>query len=129
LKSERDYRKFLNDAGGLDVRLLPRGVYTALVNEYRNRASVIDEVFEQLYLTWDLQQEMAGGAGDDGPARKSAAAQTILDGLDDNDWWRVISAFEKALIRDFIDNAPDWSANLDPVYDEQELHGWRKLQP
>ncbi len=122
---QRDYRKFLTAEGQLNVRYLPRQVYTAIVKEYRTRDTVIDEVFEQLYLAWDLedqlQQQKERGAEPD----RAAAAQAVLDSLEDTDWWRVNAAFEKALIRDFAAVAECWADLLDPVYDDQEARGWR----
>lgn len=121
---QRDYRKFLNADGRLDTRLLPRKVYTQLVTEYRQHEAVIDEVFEALYFTFDLDHELerltrAGQAAD-----KALAAQRVLDKMDDDDWWQVTSAFERALQRDFAGQAERWSELLDPIYDELEVKGW-----
>lgn len=129
MSGARDYRRFLNGAGELNVRLLPRDVYSKLVTAYRNRSDVIDEVFGAFYLGWDLRQELAAQTSGGAEIDKSIAAQAVLDSLDDGDWWRVMAAFEQALIRDFIAVASDWSELLDPIYDDQEIHGWRDLQP
>lgn len=124
----RDYSKFLRDDGRLNVRYLPRQVYTTIVREYRTRDTVIDEVFEQLYLSWDLEQELKAQRAKGEAVDKAAAAQKVLDGLDDQDWWRLTTAFEKTLIRDFQHVGDAWAELLDPVYDDQEAHGWRDLQ-
>lgn len=125
---KRDYSKFLHDDGRLNTRYLPRDVYTALVKEYRSRDAVIDEVFERLYLSWDLEEELKAQRNRGEEPDRARAAEVVLESLEDTDWWRVTSAFEKALIRDFRNVADNWSEQLDRVYDDQEAHGWRDLQ-
>ena len=122
------YEKFLKEDGSLNVRLLPRPVYTKLVSDYRTRDEAIDEVFDKLYLTWDLEQRLEAMKRAGTPGDKAAAAQMVIDALDDGDWWRVMSAFEKAMARDFSDLVGAWSEDLDPVYDDQEERGWIRLQ-
>ncbi len=123
----RDYRKFLNSDGTLHPRYLPRRLYTKLVNLYREDEAIIDEVFEELYLAWDLEQKLdvmkSAGRNPD----KQQAAQEVLDELEDRDWWLATAAFERAFTRDFAATAGRWSEFLDPVYDDQEANGWRDL--
>jgi hypothetical protein len=129
VEADRDYRKFLNEEGRLNVRLLPRSVYTGLVTKFRSDEEVIRKVFEEYYLLWDLdaeleRQERAGEERD--PA---AASQAVLDQLEDADWWRVMSGFEKEFAANFLDNVYEWRKEIDPIYDEQETKGWQPLQP
>ena len=90
---------------------------------------MIETVFEEMYLTWDLRQKLGedGDRADDGTI--SAAAQSVIDELEDADWWRVMSAFETHFQREFADNILEWVDDLRPIYDDQEEHGWRDLQP
>ena len=124
----RDYGKFLKEDGSLNVRLLPRPVYTKLVTDYRQRESAIEEVFEELYLTWDIDNKLKEMQGAGEPTDKSAAAQAVLDELDDGDWWRVMAAFERGMARDFPQLANEWADLLDPIYDDQEAQGWVEQQ-
>jgi hypothetical protein len=126
---ERDYRKFLNDKGRLHTRYLPRSVYTGLVKDYRSEDGVIDEVFDELYFSWDLNQKLEAMERAGETPSKAVAAQQVLNEMDDQDWWRVMAAFERVLARDFIEVAERWADRLDPIYDDQEEHGWRHLQP
>ena len=128
MSDARDYRKFLNDAGELNVRLLPRETYTALVTQYRQRPEVIQTVFADLYLSWDLTQQLETQADRGAEPDIAAAAQAVLDDLDDDDWWRVTEAFERSMIRAFREHAEEWSELLDPIFDDQEAQGWRNLQ-
>ncbi len=129
MPGERDYRKFLDDKGRLHTRYLPRPVYTALVKAYRADDVVIDEVFEELYFSWDLNQKLEAMKLAGETPSKALAAQQVLDEMDDQDWWRVTSAFERVFARDFINVAERWADQLDPIYDDQEQHGWRQRQP
>lgn len=129
MSGERDYRKFLNEDGRLHVRYLPRRVYTELVNDYRREDAIIDEVFEELYFSWDLNQKLEEMKKAGEEPNKAIAAQRVIDEMDDRDWWMVMSAFERVFARDFIHVAERWSAKLDSIYDDQEEHGWRNLQP
>lgn len=125
---ERDYSKFLNEDGRFDVRLVPRRVYTAMVNEYRRRPDVIDVVFEELYFAWDLEDRTAKAIEHGEQPDKADIAQEILDDQEDADWWRVMGAFEKRAVTAISEAPEDWAEYLAPVYDEQEKHGWRNLQ-
>lgn len=126
---KRDYGKFLREDGTLDQKLLPRKAYTTIVTRFRQRHEIIDEVFEELYFAWDLNEKMKAqrARGDD--ADKVAASNEVLAEMDDRDWWMVIGAFEKRVISRFPEIANQYSDILDPIYDDQEEHGWRKLQP
>jgi hypothetical protein len=127
VQPQRDYRKFLDGDGQLRARYLPRKVYTELVNLYRQNTEVIDLVFNRLYFAWDLDQEVERLRRAGGPASTAEAAQSVINRMDDEDWWRVTAAFERALQRDFADLAARWSEILDPIYDEQERLGWVDL--
>ena len=124
MSSARDYRKFLSEDGALDTRLLPRHVYTALVNDYRQRESVIEEVFQAFYLAWDLEQALESQAGRGEPQTVAAAAREVMDRLEDEEWRRVMAAFEERFIREFGQHAHEWAETLDPVYDAHEARGW-----
>ena len=126
--SERDYSKFLNDEGRFDVTLLPRRVYTAIVNEYRRRPEVIDDVFEEFYFAWDLEDKTTKAEERGENPHKADIAQQVLDEMDDADWWRVMGAFEKRAIAALSESPEAWAEYLAPVYDEQETSGWRRLQ-
>ncbi|HLT18532.1 MAG TPA: hypothetical protein VKZ96_03665 [Thermomicrobiales bacterium] len=125
----RDYRKFLKEDGTLQTRYLPRRVYTELVNDYRREGAIIDEVFDELYFTWDLNQKLEEMKKAGEEPSKAVAAQRVIDEMDDRDWWMVMSAFERCFARDFIANVDRWTDKLDPIYDDQEANGWRNLQP
>jgi hypothetical protein len=126
---QRDYRKFLGADGRLHARYLPRKVYTQLVTAYRQDEAVIDEVFEELYFAWDLTQELERLKRAGQAPGKALAAQRVLDQMDDDDWWRVTSAFERVLQRDFASQSGRWTELLDPAYDALEELGWKDLQP
>lgn len=126
---ERDYSKFLRADGGLNPKLLPRRAYTSMVTRYRRRPEVIDEVFEELYFAWDLGEKMKAQKERGEEQDKVAASEEVLAEMDDKDWWMVIGAFEKRVIARFAENPQDFADILDPVYDDQEEHGWRELQP
>lgn len=127
--SQRDYSKFLTADGRLDVKLLPRRAYTELVTRHRQRDEVIEEVFGDFYFLWDLNDLVARKMADGIEISRSDAAQQVLDGMEDEDWWRVMRAFEECLIRDFEHVAAAHVDILDPIYDEQEQQGWVQLQP
>jgi hypothetical protein len=122
--SNRDYSRFLRDGGKLNVRLLPRPVYTQLVNEYRTQPTVIQEVFEAQFWLWDLEEAERKAAAEGRDASRADLAQQVLNGMDDNDWWKCMSAFEEHLIDHFHESPERWADILDPIYDEQELAGW-----
>jgi hypothetical protein len=117
----RDYSKFLNEEGKLNVALLPPPTYTALLVAYRQDPSVIREVFDELWFLWDLQrrEEQAGPDAD-----IAAIAQSIIDEMEEEDFLRVRAAFEQRLINRFGDDPARWAAILDPVYDEHQRDGW-----
>lgn len=127
--AQRDYSKFLDDRGLLQVKLLPRKAYTAIVNEYRREPEIIQDVFEELYFLWDLEQELEKMTAEGREPDHAAAAQKILNSMDDGDWWRVMAAFERRAIRRFGVEPERWAAMIDPIYDDQEANGWRHLQP
>lgn len=129
VSGKRDYRKFLNADGQLHVRYLPRRAYTELVSEYRRDDAIIDEVFEELYFSWDLNQKLEEMEASGEEPSKAVAAQRVIDELEDRDWWLVMGAFERAFARDFAANAERWAAVLDSIYDDQESNGWRDVQP
>lgn len=124
----RDYSRFLREDGRLNVWLLPRRVYTRLVHEMRQQPEVIDEVFAQLYFAWDLEDRARRAAEQGREVTKAQLAQEIMDEADDGDWWRILEAFEQYTIRHFGDDPQQWAWLIDPVYDEQEANGWRRLQ-
>ena len=124
----RDYTKFLRDDGRLNVSLIPRKTYTQMVNEHRRQEHVFRKVFEAQFWSFDLEQAKLK-ANENGETVSSAdLAQQVLDGMDDNDWWKCMQAFEEHLIAHFHESPEQWSHHLDPVYDEQEQAGWVKRQ-
>lgn len=124
----RDYSKFLDENGKLDISLIPRKEYTDMVTEYRRRDDVIREVFGRLYWLWDLEQleKEYLEQGEEVPLEE--LAQEVLNGMEDDDWWQAIAAFEAYFIEHFNDDPGQWSAYLDHVYDEQEQAGWVRRQ-
>lgn len=99
-----------------------------MVNEYRRRPEVIDAVFEELYFAWDLEDRTAKARERGDEPDKATIAQEILDEQEDADWWRVMGVFEKRAIVAISEAPGEWAEYLDPVYDDQEQHGWRNLQ-
>lgn len=128
MTGERDYCKFLREDGRLNVWLLPRPVYTRLVREVREDPEAIDTVFEQLYFSWDMAERARRAELEGREFTNAGLAQEILDDADDDDWWRIVEAFEEYTILHFGDEPERWSSLVDPVYDDQEANGWRNLQ-
>src|SRR4051794_14642516 len=113
----RDYGKFLNEEGRLNVRLLPRPVYLQLLERYKSEPAHIDAVYGELYWLWDLnqraQQAMAVGRS----ASRDELARELAGEMEDSDWWKLTETFEQHLWRDFAALAPLHRDLLDPVYD------------
>lgn len=120
----RDYSKFLKDDGRLDVRLVPRPLYTRMVKEYRRQPEVIAEVFEAHFWLWDLEEteRKLTAAGED--VDRAAIAHEMLGKMEDSEWWEVMQSFETHFLQHFHACWERWPAELDPVYDEQESAGW-----
>lgn len=128
IRLERDYGKFLSEDGRLNIRLVPRPVYTAMVNEYRKQEHVFREIFETHFWLWDLEeaQRKAQAEGRDLPL--DVLAQQVIDGMDDKEWWEIMAAFERHFNDHFADDPARWAEFLDPVYDDQENAGWVRRQ-
>lgn len=124
----RDYSKFLREDGKLNIKLLPRPVYTQLVTSYRRKENVFREVFAQQFWLWDLDEILRKAAADGEGLEPAAAAQQVIDGMDDKEWWACMSALEAHLIANFSSCMHEWSDILDPVYDDQEQAGWTRRQ-
>lgn len=121
---ERDYSRFLGEDGTLNVRLIPRPVYTEMVTEYRKQEHVFREIFEKHFWLWDLEEAGRRAEAEGREVPQHVLAQQVLDGMDDKEWWEIMSEFEKAFIRHFVDDPSRWAEFLDPVYDDQEAAGW-----
>lgn len=124
----RDYRKFLGEDGRFNPKLVPRKDYTAMINDYRKREPVIREVFGKLYWLWDVEnlKKEYEEAGEEVPFDE--LAQEVMHGMDDDDWWQTIGAFELHFIEHFNDDVSQWYPFLDHVYDDQEQAGWTLRQ-
>ena len=124
----RDFTKFLGEDGKLNVRMLPRPVYNQLVTAYRRQDHVFRDVFANKFWLWDLDDivRMAAEVVED--LASADAAQRVIDGMDDTEWWACMSAFEAHLITNFSSCMNQWSDLLDPVYDDQEQAGWTRRQ-
>lgn len=126
--AERDYSKFVRPDGKLDVRRIPRAAYVEMVQAHQQRREVVEEIFEQLYWRWDLDQAEKNAAVDGRDVDRVALAHEIMANMDDDDWWKITAAFEEHLIATFGDDPMLWAEFLDPVYDLQEAEGWRDRQ-
>lgn len=122
--ANRDYTKFLKDDGTLNVKLLPKPVYRRLADEYRRQEPVFVEVFEAQFWLWDLEEAERKAAEEGREASRADLAQQVLDQMDDDDWWKCMSALEQHLIDHFHESPERWAHILDPIYDEQESAGW-----
>jgi hypothetical protein len=125
---DRDYSKFLREDGSLNIRLIPRQIYTKIVNEHRRQEHVFRPVFAEQFWSWDLEQAELKATESGETVSSADLAQRILDGMEDNDWWKCMQAFEQHLITHFHESPHQWSHYLDPVYDEQEQAGWVRRQ-
>ena len=117
----RDYRKFLNADGNLNLRLLRPHVQTELLTAFRRDPTVIHEVFDELWFSWDLRQRQEQVGVD---ADIVALAEEIISEMEEDDYLRVRVAFERRLIERFAEDPARFSTILDPVYDELEENGW-----
>lgn len=124
----RDYTKFLREDGTLNVKVLPRPVYTQLVSEYRRQEDVFRDVFEQQFWLWDLDDLLRKATAAGESLEPADAAQQVIDVMDDKEWWAFMSAIEAHLITNFSGCMTQWSELLDPVYDDQEQAGWTERQ-
>jgi hypothetical protein len=124
----RDYSKFLRQDKSLDVSRIPRRIYTQMVNEHRREENVFRPVFEEQFWAWDLEQAELQARERGETVNSADLAQKVLDGMEDNDWWKCMQAFEQHLIDHFHESPDQWAHLLDPVYDEQEQAGWVKRQ-
>ncbi len=128
---ERDYSKFLRrteDGPRLNTRLIPRPVYVEMVKRYRRRPEVIDAVAEEQFWLWDLNERERKAVEAGHQVSRADLAEEIESEMEDREWWATTAAFEEHLMAHFADNPAEWADLLDPVYDEQELEGWRRLQ-
>jgi hypothetical protein len=118
----------LKDDGRLDVRLIPRPIYTQMVKEYRQQPEVISEVFETHFWLWDLEETERALAAEGESVDRGEIAQKMIGEMEDNEWWQVMQSFEAHFQEHFQSCSTRWSALLDPVYDEQESAGWVERQ-
>lgn len=121
---ERDYSKFLGEDGRLDVKLLPRQVYTRMVKEYRTRDAVLEEVFGQHYWLWDLEEAERKAIAEGREVSRGELAQEVFAMMDDTEWWQVMESIEAHFIQHFHECLSQWAEFLDPVYDDLEERGW-----
>lgn len=126
--AERDYSKFIRPDGKLYVRRIPRAVYVEMVRAHQQRPEVVEEVFEQLYWRWDLDQAEQKAAAEGRDTNRVELAQELIVEMADDDWWKLTAAFEEHLIAGFAEEPARWATYLDPVYDLQEAEGWRDRQ-
>ena len=125
--TERDYSKFVREGETgprLHVKLIPRTVYIEMVNRWKRRPDVIDDVAEEGFWLWDLNERSAAAAAAGRDASRAELAEEIAAEMDDREWWKSIEAFEERLIQHFPQAPTEWSDLLDPVYDQQEREGW-----
>ncbi len=124
----RDYSKFLTEDGLLNPLLLPRKVYVAMVFDQRDATDALVHAFDEVMLSFDLEQYRANHARRSGEELEPAeAARLMFDTLDDHTWWEAMEALERLVQRRFGENPIAWSSYVDDVYDKQERDGWRKL--
>jgi hypothetical protein len=123
----RDYAKFLNAEGQLNVRLIPRPLYLQLLDRYKADPAHIDAVYGELYWLWDLNARAKAASEAGRAATRAELAQELAAEMDDRDWWKLTETFEQHLWRDFAADAPSYADLLDPLYDLQEAEGWRDL--
>lgn len=124
----RDYTKFQHPDGRLNVRRIPRAVYVEMVRAHQRRPDVIEQVFEDQYWRWDLDQAEKKAVSEGKTVDRVDLAHEIIANMDDNDWWKLTAAFEDHLIGSFASEPERWAEYLDPVYDMQESEGWADRQ-
>lgn len=125
MSSARDYRKFLREDGRLDVRYLPRAIYLDLLGRYRRQEHVIDEVLGMHFWLWDLNRKAQQALVDGRHVPRAELADELLGEMADDEWWPIMQAFEAHLQAHFAENPAAWAELLDPVYDLNEIEGWR----
>lgn len=125
---ERDYTKFLNENGTLNIRVIPRPVYTQMVTEYRGQEHVFREIFQERFWLWDYEEAQRRAEAEGREVSPAEVAQEVLNGMDDKEWWEVMTAFETHFNRHFHEDPYRWAELLDPVYDDQESVGWTRRQ-
>jgi hypothetical protein len=126
--TERDYTKFLGENGQLNSRLIPRATWVAMVKRHRSTPEVIEEVYDELYWLWDLNEAQRKAVAEGRDATRQELASELESEMKDSDWWKLTEAFEEHLMAHFGEDPTHWSEFLDPVYDLQELEGWRVRQ-
>ncbi|MEI2617049.1 MAG: hypothetical protein V9F06_05285 [Thermomicrobiales bacterium] len=126
--TSRDYSKFLKPDGTLYVRHVPRSVYVEMVRAYQLRPDVVEQVFDELYWLWDLDQAEKKAIAEGRSADRVELAHGIIGEMSDDDWWKITAAFEEHLIASFGSDPEQWAEYLDPVYDLQESEGWSDRQ-
>ena len=124
---ERDTTRFLRDDGRLDIRLIPRQVYIAMLERYTSQPQNVDRVFAELFWLWDLNDRAAKAAAAGRGVSRVELAKELMAEMDDRDWWKVTETFEMHLMRDYATQAAVYADLLDPVYDLQEAEGGRAL--
>ena len=125
---DRDYSKFVDENGTLNIRVIPRPVYMTMVTEYRQQESVFREIFEKHFWLWDFEEAERKAKLEGRDVTPAALAQQVLDGMDDKEWWEVMADFERHFNAHFGEDTARWSEFLDPVYDDQEKAGWVRRQ-
>jgi hypothetical protein len=129
--TERDYTKFVRESETgqrLHVKLLPRKVYVEMVNRWRSRRDVIEQVAEEGYWLWDVKELEKKAQAEGREVTYAELAEEVASEMDDREWWKQMEAFEEHLITNFPNDPAGWSDLLDPVYDLQEQDGWKPRQ-
>lgn len=124
----RDYTKFLKDGSRLNVRLIPRPVWVEMVLYAQQQDSMIEAVLDEMYWLWDMRQKEAKAAEEQRQVRRGELLQELMEEMTDSDWWKLNSAFEEYILREYAASPETWAVFLDPVYDMQEREGWQNRQ-
>jgi hypothetical protein len=126
--TERDYTKFIGDEKRLNMRLIPRPVWVQMVEHAQQQDAMIEQVLDEMYWLWDLRQLEERARSEGRTATCPELLQELMSEMSDRDWWKLTSAFEEYIMREFHSDPAYWARFLDPVYDAQERDGWKHLQ-
>jgi hypothetical protein len=108
--------------------MLPRNVYVEMVNRWRARRDVIEQVAEEGYWLWDIKELEQAAQAEGRKVTYAELAEEVAAEMDDREWWKVMEAFEEHLITSFPNDPAAWSDLLESVYDLQEQEGWKTRQ-
>lgn len=129
--TQRHYSKFIRETDEgqrLNVKLVPRAVYVQMVNRWRSRQDVIEEVADAGFWLWDVKELEEQARAEGRQVTYAELAEEVAAEMDDREWWKTMAAFEEHLITHFPNDPAAWSDLLDPVYDLQEQQGWKPQQ-